>query len=82
MQLDLGFLIISVLKIAAVLAWIYGLLWGLGHESPAVKAVGSFSALPSSNWRSPSRSASPPSSTTSTGASCFRRAPWPWWYWD
>ena len=31
MQLDLGFLIISVLKIAAVLAWIYGLLWGLGH---------------------------------------------------
>ena len=40
MQLDLGFLIISVLKIAAVLAWIYGLLWGLGHESPAVKAVG------------------------------------------
>lgn len=40
MQLELGFLIISVLKIAAILGWIYGLLWGLGHESRAVKVVG------------------------------------------
>jgi branched-chain amino acid transport system permease protein len=40
MQLDLGFVIISVLKIAALLAWIYGFLWVLGHESRAVKAVG------------------------------------------
>lgn len=39
MQLDLGFLILSVLKIAAGMAWIYGLLWGLGHESRAVKAL-------------------------------------------
>jgi len=40
MQLDLGFLIFSVLKIAVVLAWIYGLLWVLGHASPVIKAVG------------------------------------------
>lgn len=40
MQLNLGFLLISVLKIAAVLAWIYGLLWALGHASRAAKAVG------------------------------------------
>src|SRR5574341_2230392 len=40
MQFDLGFLIISVLKIAALLLWIYGLLWALGQASRAVKAVG------------------------------------------
>src|SRR5574337_171650 len=40
MEFDPGFLIISVLKIAAVLAWIYGLLWTLGHASRSVKAVG------------------------------------------
>jgi branched-chain amino acid transport system permease protein len=40
MEFNLGFLIISVLKIAAVLAWIYGLLWALGHASRAIKAVG------------------------------------------
>lgn len=40
MQLDLGFLIISVLKIAAMLTWIYGLLWALGQASHAIKTVG------------------------------------------
>ena len=40
MQLDLGFLIVSVLKITGVLAWIYGLLWALGHASRVIKAVG------------------------------------------
>jgi len=40
MEFDLSFLIISVLKITAVLAWIYGLLWVLGHASRAMKAVG------------------------------------------
>jgi branched-chain amino acid transport system permease protein len=40
MDFNVGFLLISVIKIAAVLAWIYGLLWALGHASPAVKAVG------------------------------------------
>lgn len=40
MEFDLGFLLFSVLKIAAVLAWIYGLLWVLGQGSRAVKAAG------------------------------------------
>jgi len=40
MELNIAFLFFSVLKIAAILAWIYGLLWALGHESHAVKAVG------------------------------------------
>ena len=40
MEFNLGFLIISVLKIAAMLGWIYGLLWALGHASRAIKAVG------------------------------------------
>ena len=28
--MELGFLLISIIKIAAILAWIYGLLWALG----------------------------------------------------
>lgn len=40
MDFNVGFLLISIVKIAAVLAWIYGLLWVLGHASPAVKAMG------------------------------------------
>jgi branched-chain amino acid transport system permease protein len=40
MGFDLGFLIISILKIASVLAWIYGLLWTLGHASRSVKVLG------------------------------------------
>ena len=33
MQLNLGFLVITIVKIVAVLAWIYGLLWVIGHTS-------------------------------------------------
>ena len=40
MEFDPSFLIISVVKIAALLAWIYGLLWTLGHASRSVKVVG------------------------------------------
>jgi len=39
MDLNVGFLFISVLKIAALIAWIYGLLWALGQESLAAKIV-------------------------------------------
>jgi branched-chain amino acid transport system permease protein len=40
MEFNLGFLLISVVKIAAVLAWIYGMLRVLGSPSRYVKAVG------------------------------------------
>lgn len=40
MEFNLGFLFISVVKIAAVLAWIYGMLRVLGNPSRYVKAVG------------------------------------------
>jgi branched-chain amino acid transport system permease protein len=33
-DLQLGFLLITIVKIAALLAWVYGLLWGLDHPSP------------------------------------------------
>ena len=40
MELNLGFLAITIVKIIAVLAWIYGLLWVIGHKSRWVKIVG------------------------------------------
>jgi branched-chain amino acid transport system permease protein len=39
MDMDLGFLLITVLKIGAILGWLYGLLWGLGQPSPWVKVA-------------------------------------------
>ena len=39
MDLDLGFLLITILKIGAILGWLYGLLWGLGQRSPWVKVA-------------------------------------------
>jgi branched-chain amino acid transport system permease protein len=45
MQFDFGFLLISVVKITGVLAWVYGLLWVLGHASRAVKGVGAVCAF-------------------------------------
>src|SRR5574341_1368763 len=45
MELNVGFLALSVIKIGAILAWIYGLLWVLDHESWPVKAVGTFLAF-------------------------------------
>jgi branched-chain amino acid transport system permease protein len=38
--MEIGFLVGSVVKIVAILAWIYGLLWVLGHTSKIVKVVG------------------------------------------
>ena len=40
MSMDLGFLIGSIVKIAAVLGYIYGLLWVLGHTNKIVKIGG------------------------------------------
>jgi len=39
MDLNLGFLLISIIKIAALLGWLYGLLWGLGRDSLPAKCV-------------------------------------------
>jgi branched-chain amino acid transport system permease protein len=39
MSLNVGFLIITVLKIAGLLAWVYGLLWGLGQRTWVAKFV-------------------------------------------
>ncbi len=39
MGLNVGFLIITVLKIAGLLAWVYGLLWGLGQRTRMAKLV-------------------------------------------
>lgn len=39
MSLNVGFLIVTVLKIVGLLAWVYGLLWGLGQRSRAAKVV-------------------------------------------
>ena len=39
MALNVGFLLITVLKIAGLLAWVYGLLWGLGQRTWVAKLV-------------------------------------------
>jgi len=39
MSLNIGFLLITVLKIAGLLAWVYGLLWGLGQRTRVAKLV-------------------------------------------
>jgi branched-chain amino acid transport system permease protein len=38
--MELGFLILSVVKIVAILAYLYGLLWVLGHANTLVKVAG------------------------------------------
>jgi len=48
MSLNVGFLLITVLKIAGLLAWVYGLLWGLGQRTWAAKlvtVVGAFAVI-------------------------------------
>ena len=39
MDINIGFLLLGVLKIAALVAWVYGLLWGLGQQRLPVKAA-------------------------------------------
>ena len=43
--MELGFLVGSVLKIGAILAYLYGLLWVLGHKQLWVKIVGVVAAF-------------------------------------
>jgi len=43
--MEIGFLLISIIKIAAIVGWIYGLLWALGHSKWWVKAVGVVAAF-------------------------------------
>lgn len=38
--MELGFLFLSIVKIVAILAYLYGLLWVLGHTNRIVKIVG------------------------------------------
>ena len=48
MSLNVGFLVITVLKIAGLLAWVYGLLWGLEQRTWAAKlvaVVGAFAVI-------------------------------------
>lgn len=45
MNVNLGFLIISIVKIGAVLAYLYGLLWVLGHAVKWVRIVGVLAAF-------------------------------------
>ncbi|RPJ69470.1 MAG: branched-chain amino acid ABC transporter permease, partial [Desulfobacteraceae bacterium] len=39
MDINVGFLLISAVKIAALVAWVYGLLWGLGRDSLSTRCV-------------------------------------------
>ena len=43
--MELGFLFISIVKIGAILAYLYALLWVLGHKQWWVKAVGLIAAF-------------------------------------
>jgi branched-chain amino acid transport system permease protein len=39
MSLNVGFVLVTILKIVGLLAWVYGLLWGLGQPTRAAKLV-------------------------------------------
>ena len=43
--MELGFLVGSIVKIGAILAYLYGLLWVLGHKQLWVKIVGVVAAF-------------------------------------
>jgi branched-chain amino acid transport system permease protein len=45
MTINVGFLLISVVKIAAVLAWIYALLWALDRDTFAKKCIATAAAF-------------------------------------
>jgi branched-chain amino acid transport system permease protein len=45
MDLNIGFLFMGVLKIAALVAWVYGLLWGLGQNSLPAKLISTVMAF-------------------------------------
>jgi branched-chain amino acid transport system permease protein len=45
MDINIGFLLVTVLKIVAITAWIYGLLWGLGRDAFPAKAFSVLAAF-------------------------------------
>ena len=45
MDINIGFLLVTVLKIVAITAWIYGLLWGLGRDAFPAKAISVLAAF-------------------------------------
>ncbi len=38
--MEVGFLVLSIVKIVAILAYLYGLLWAIGHPNRVVKVAG------------------------------------------
>ena len=45
MDINIGFLLVTVLKIVAITAWIYGLLWGLGRDAFPAKVISVLAAF-------------------------------------
>jgi branched-chain amino acid transport system permease protein len=45
MDINFGFIVVSILKIAALIAWVYGLVWALGKSSRWVKIAGILGAF-------------------------------------
>ena len=45
MDINIGFLLVTVLKIVAITAWIYGLLWGLGRDAFPAKVFSVLAAF-------------------------------------
>jgi branched-chain amino acid transport system permease protein len=45
MDINLGFLLLNIVKVAVVLAWVYGLLWGLGRDSLSAKCAAAVAAF-------------------------------------
>ncbi len=79
--MSIVFLITSILKIVAILAYLYGLLWVLGRkqlvgEDPRLVAAFGVIQLAITPVRR-----LPGLRTTSTAACCSRPAPWPWSPW-
>ncbi len=40
MSVNLGFIVLSLAKIVAILAYLYGLFWAMGHANKIVKVAG------------------------------------------
>ncbi len=43
--MELGFLLLSIVKMSAILAWVCGLIWILGRPGAAVKGAGVLAAF-------------------------------------
>jgi hypothetical protein len=72
--MELGYLASTIVKMVALVAWIYGLLWGLGRKKVWQKAatlVLAFAVIQAIIWRS----ATSPSSRPSTRAFSSRPSP-------